>query len=119
MSASAAWGRPLTPKEWREFRAIVSLGVVITMPILMILPPRRFNGITFLQVGMLGWGVNEQVEYRTGRDLISRATGARKAVPVKNSAVTLETKNEPEPPPKEEAKAIAESGLKRTRAREG
>jgi hypothetical protein len=40
------------------------------MPILLILPPRRFNAIMALQVGMFGFGANELLEYRTGQGLL-------------------------------------------------
>jgi hypothetical protein len=44
------------------------------MPILMLLPPRRFNGIMALQIGMLGFGTNELLEYRTGKGVMWWAT---------------------------------------------
>ncbi|KAF2669801.1 hypothetical protein BT63DRAFT_453986 [Microthyrium microscopicum] len=66
-----------TPAEqYRELKAIISLGLVITMPLLLIMPPRRFNAISMIQTGMLGWGFNEQSEYRTGRSVLDRMVGA-------------------------------------------
>jgi len=69
-------------EQYREFKAILALGLIGACPLLMLLPPRRFNAITFLQGGMFGWGVNEQTSWRTGHDLIWHynrwATGERK-----------------------------------------
>jgi hypothetical protein len=118
-----SWGRPLTQQEWREFRGVVSFGLVLTMPLLMIIPPRRFNGITLMQLGMLGWGANEQVEYRTGRDVIAWTVGSRKTVeaPVKGAAAAAQTteKAKVEEVLVKEDKWLVDAGAKRSRGREG
>jgi hypothetical protein len=120
-----SWGRSLTPQEWREFRGIVSLGLVVTMPILMALPPRRFNGITLMQLGMLAWGADEQVEYRTGRDAISWAMGPKiveASTPVKAAARVDEAPKAKAgtQTAKEEVKAVAaNAAAKWSRGREG
>jgi hypothetical protein len=108
-------GPPLTQREWREFRGIVSLGLVVAMPVLMALPPRRLNVVALMQLGMLGWAANEQIEYRTGRDVVSWATGERRAViaPLKSAAPAAEA------PTKEDVKVAADARAKRSRGREG
>jgi len=61
---------PLSSQEAKSLRGAIGLGLVITMPLLMIIPPRRFNGITALQMGMFGFGANELLDYRTGQSLL-------------------------------------------------
>jgi hypothetical protein len=115
-------GRPLTHQEWREFRGIVSLGLVVAMPVLMALPPRRFNGVALMQLGMLGWAANEQLAYRTGRDVVSWATGERRAVaaPLKSAAPAAEAAERgPAEAAAKEVKVAADAGAKRSRGREG
>jgi hypothetical protein len=115
-----SWGRPLSQQEWREFRGIVSLGLVVTMPLLMALPPRRFNTVAVLQLGMFGWGANEQLEYRTGRDVVSWVTGERRVVaPVKSAAPAVDTPAAEAPPVRTEVvKPVVDAGT-RSRGREG
>jgi hypothetical protein len=115
-SPSMSLGPSLTQQEWREFRGVISLGLVVTMPVLMALPPRRLNAVALLQLAMLGWGANEQAEYRTGRDLVSWATGRRKvgAAPAADKTAG----KAPAAVPLED-KAAADAATKRSRGREG
>jgi hypothetical protein len=60
----------ITPQDAQSLRGAVGLGLVLTMPILMALPPRRLNAIFALQAGMLGFGAHELLDYRTGHGLL-------------------------------------------------
>lgn len=59
----------------------MSMGLLAACPVLMLLPPRRFNAISVIQGGMLTWAANEQLGQRTGRDvwmrIVDRAEGER------------------------------------------